>query len=285
MIVVDFSAQDVLATSVCEVGKSIFENDTPSWDTREFGGDIITMKDAKKQATKTAKALSDEERALVDTACHEHKDLIESIAKQYLRPGSGLELRDLIQIGKLAMIQSVRSWKKNGGASFVTIANGDIRNAMRSAVPEARRDRNSDVEGRGRNVPKSTNVLYASVSMFKIGAEDEESSDVLDEVSALIAETDVEGEYLRMEEAAALDKALASLSSNDEQLVRLWTELQASDEGGIREIAKRTGVSRMTAHRKLNDALQCLRDRLRGEGKSKSNADNEDLPSILQQAA
>lgn len=102
--------------------------------------DIRNMKanTETNKVTKSGKAavlpLTREEKAKVSEACLKHAPLIKQIATEYVRHGSSVDLEDLMQLGYEALIKAVRDWREDGGATFATIANGDIRNALCTAV-------------------------------------------------------------------------------------------------------------------------------------------------------
>jgi RNA polymerase sigma factor (sigma-70 family) len=85
--------------------------------------------------------LTRDEQAKVNAACLKYAPLVKSIATEYVRPGSSLDLEDLMQLGYEALIKAVRDWREDGGATFATIANGDIRNALCTAVGVKREKR------------------------------------------------------------------------------------------------------------------------------------------------
>lgn len=125
---------------------------------------------------------------------HEHKGLVETIAKKYIN--SPLELDDLIQEGMIGLLAAINSYNPQKGASFSTYATKCINTSILGALRKL---------SRLKDIPQ-TNIIPL------------ENEDNFDSKYMLSAED----EYLAKESVNNLSKVLyEDLSSFENEVLRL----------------------------------------------------------------
>lgn len=235
------------------------------------------MKDAtvSKKRAKTVTPLTREEQAKVSEACLKHGSLVKTIAKEYLRDGSGHDLEDLVQIGYQGLVKAVLRWREDAGSSFVTIANLDIRDSLRIAV--------------GGNWTKKRDLLRGAISVDDIVhpqddfGHGESFKDSLPDLSLESQEEDVS----RGKSLESLRAALNKASAKDRELLTLWLECHENfksgsneDKGGISEMARRLNVPRKTVGDRVHAAFKRMQASMEA---NEVNAD--EAPFVYQSAA
>lgn len=228
-----------------EVRKSIYENDTSARTTRTPYSDIRGMKESAdtKSAAPQAAPLTKEEKAAVTQACLTHANLVLAIAKQFLRPGFDLE--DLTQIGYEGLVQAVREWRPEGGASLATIANLRIRDALRAATA-VRRD------------------MHRVSGSFDEPSGDDSGDYTLHDLVGEEATQEIEFE--QREAVEVIKRALTVLPESDQNTLLHHTQ-------GERQMVRDTGTPKTSLRRAVSRAKSALLDAF------------ENTPSAILQAA
>lgn len=207
--------------------------------------------------------------------------LAESVARRYL--GRGLELEDLLQVARLALVKAVRRYQPGAGTSFAayavpTIA-GEVKRHFRDcgwavrpprrlqefksrlAAQEERLLQELHREPTLTDLADALRVSPAAVTEAQLSAAAYNACS-LDSPTTGQDRPEIAGstpdEFAALEMREALRAALATLSPRDRQLIRL----RFVDELTQAEVGRVLGVSQMQVSRLLAGVLRQLRYQL-----------------------
>ncbi len=207
--------------------------------------------------------------------------LAESVARRYL--GRGLELEDLLQVARLALVKAVRRYQPGAGTSFAayavpTIA-GEVKRHFRDcgwavrpprrlqefksrlAAQEERLLQELHREPTLTDLADALRVSPAAVTEAQLSAAAYNACS-LDSPTTGQARPEIAGsapdEFAALEMREALRAALATLSPRDRQLIRL----RFVEELTQAEVGRVLGVSQMQVSRLLAGVLRQLRYQL-----------------------
>jgi len=181
-------------------------------------------------------------------ACTNYKWLVEAIAEKFRRPG--LEIEDLVQEGYLGLLKAVDEWEAGRGASFETIANARIRDALRMFTRSMRSGVSLDAAATDED-----GTILDSPSVRMLGIE------------GMVTAPDQEEATERVERIASVRRAMDAVSADDRQLLQTWADVAPDgsrrNEGAVPEIARRMGLPRTTVDFRCRSAKKRLGEEIR----------------------
>jgi len=217
--------------------------------------------------------------------------LVVSVAKHY--PGSGLSLLDLVQEGNIGLMKGVDRFQYRRGFRFSTYATWWIRQAVTRAIAEHSRTirlpvhivealnrisrvQRTMINETGRKPTPEELAQWTGVSAQKVRlilessrpplsletpiGEDSALGDFLEDTST----TSPTESLLNRDLATHVERALATLSAREKEILRLRFGLGQAGGHTLEEIAKRFALSRERIRQIEAEALRKLRRPLRG---------------------
>jgi len=214
-----------------------------------------------------------------------------SVAKHY--PGSGLSLLDLVQEGNIGLMKGVDRFQYRRGFRFSTYATWWIRQAVTRAIAEHSRTirlpvhivealnrisrvQRTMINETGRKPTPEELAQWTGVSAQKVRlilessrpplsletpiGEDSALGDFLEDTST----TSPTESLLNRDLATHVERALATLSAREKEILRLRFGLGQAGGHTLEEIAKRFALSRERIRQIEAEALRKLRRPLRG---------------------
>lgn len=182
-----------------------------------------------------------------------HMPLIKSIAREYHRPG--VDIDDLVQVGRLGLWLACKSWSSEAGAKFCSVASLRIRDQMRTALAQ---------QGLGRN--RKLGLVTYSYDTDRRG-----ERGIGPHEGQLLSELIGEGprqedDFFELEAVARLRLVLARAAPEDQALVGLWLKCQeqfhpnSRSGGGVLEMSRQLRVPYATMHGRVLSLLGRLRE-------------------------
>lgn len=216
------------------------------------------------------------DRAAMETIIRENMGLIKSVAVKFL--GRGCEFDDLCQIGSIGMIKAVRGFDMSFGTKFSTYAvpliMGEIKRFLRD---DGMIKISREVKSKGvmllRLKEKMQSELMRDVTVKELadeaGIEAEEAAMVLEATSGVMSFSDPVGETClenllgtdhidALVESIALRQAIASLSAEDRELIRLRFYKCMSQS----EVGQQLGMSQVRVSRREKKILAILKEKM-----------------------